>query len=82
VLNLIEAYKRRRVQATEGEEGKKKTPPPGCRYARREKKKKENAARLPLLIAARTINSCATISLFPTLYIRTAAHFEDKILYS
>jgi hypothetical protein len=42
----------------------------------------KTAARLPLLIAARTINSCATTSLFLTFYIRMAAHFEGEILYS
>jgi hypothetical protein len=59
---------------------KEKTPPPGCRYARRGVEK--TATRLPLLIAAHTINSCATTSLFLTFYIRMAAHFEGNILYS
>jgi hypothetical protein len=38
--------------------------------------------RLPVLIAARTINSCATTSLFLMFYIRMAAYFEGEILYS
>jgi hypothetical protein len=44
--------------------------------------RKNTTARLPLLIAARTINSCATTSLFLPFYIRMAAHFEGEILYS
>jgi hypothetical protein len=42
----------------------------------------KTAARLPLLMVARTLNSCATTSLFPMFYIRMAAHFEGEILYS